>query len=54
MLEQLERLWLEEEGQDLTEYGLLLLLVALSAIAAMKKLASAISPLFSTASSSLT
>jgi pilus assembly protein Flp/PilA len=47
------RLWKEEEGQDLTEYGLLLALVALAAIAAMKGLASGISAVFSTASSSL-
>jgi pilus assembly protein Flp/PilA len=54
MLVPLKRLWQEEEGQDLTEYGLLLALVVLSAIAAMKGLASAISPLFSNASTSLT
>jgi pilus assembly protein Flp/PilA len=47
------RLWKEEEGQDLTEYGLLLVLVALAAIATMKTLASALSNVFSNAASSL-
>jgi pilus assembly protein Flp/PilA len=47
------RLWKEEEGQDLTEYGLLLALIALAAIAAMKGLASAVTAVFSNASTSL-
>jgi len=47
------RLWKEEEGQDLTEYGLLLVLIALAAVAAMGKLASAISTVFVNASSTL-
>ena len=47
------RLWKEEEGQDLTEYGLLLVLVALAAIATMRTLASALSNVFSNAASSL-
>jgi pilus assembly protein Flp/PilA len=48
------RVWKEEEGQDLTEYALLVVLVALGAILAMGKLASAISNTFSTAASNLT
>ena len=48
------RLWKEEEGQDLVEYGLLLFLVALAAIASMKGLASGISTVFSSAATSLT
>ena len=47
------RVWKEEEGQDLTEYALLVVLVALGAILAMGKLASAISNTFSTAASNL-
>jgi len=47
------RLWKEEEAQDLTEYGLLLVLVALAAIATMRTLASALSNVFSNAASSL-
>ena len=50
----LKRLWQEEEGQDLVEYGLLVALVGLGAIASMSKLASAISTTFSTASTNLT
>jgi len=49
----LDRLWKEEEGQDLTEYGLLLVMIALAAIAMMQSLGSAISAEFSSASSSL-
>ena len=49
----LKRLWQEEEAQDLTEYGLLLVLVALAAIATMRTLASALSNVFSNAASSL-
>jgi len=47
------RLWKEEEGQDLTEYALLLVFIALAAIAVMKSLGSAISQVFTNASSSL-
>lgn len=50
----LNRLWQEEEGQDLTEYGLLLVLVALAAITSMKTLANAISTVFGSASTQLT
>ena len=53
MLTSVKRLWHEEEGQDLTEYGLLLILVVLGAIAAMKTFASAVSTLFSNASTSI-
>ena len=45
----LERLWKEEEGQDLTEYALLLVLVALAAIGSLGTLASAINGVFSNA-----
>jgi pilus assembly protein Flp/PilA len=45
----LSRLWTEQEGQDLTEYALLLALVALGAIAAMGTLGSAINGAFSNA-----
>jgi pilus assembly protein Flp/PilA len=47
------RMWKEEEGQDLTEYALLLVLIALAAIASMKTLATQISGVFSSASASL-
>jgi len=49
----LKRLWKEEEGQDLVEYGLLIVLVALGAIAGMKTLATAINSTFSSAAANL-
>ncbi len=50
----LMRLWTEESGQDLTEYALLVVLLALAAIAAMNSLGSAINNVFSNAASNLT
>ena len=47
------RLWKEEEGQDLTEYALLLVLIALVAITTMKTLGSAVSNVFTNAAASL-
>jgi len=44
----------EEEGPDLTEYGLWLSLVALATITSMSKLANAIKTVFSTAAANLT
>ncbi len=46
-------LWQEEEGQDLTEYALLLVLVALAAIGSLGTLASAINNVFSNAAANL-
>jgi pilus assembly protein Flp/PilA len=48
------RLWKEEDGQDLTEYALLVVLVALGSVAAMGSLSQAISKAFSSASANLT
>jgi Flp pilus assembly pilin Flp len=48
------RLWKEEEGQDLTEYALLLVLIALAAVTVMGTLGKAINNVFSTGSSTLT
>ena len=50
----LKRLWQEEEGQDLVEYGLLVVLIALAATAAMNTLGQDINKVFSAASSNLT
>ena len=47
------RLWREEDGQDLTEYALLLVLIALAATAAMSSVGSAVSTVFANASGSL-
>jgi pilus assembly protein Flp/PilA len=49
-----KRLWNEEEGQDLTEYALLMVLIALVAIASMKTLGTTISNVFSNAAANLT
>jgi Flp pilus assembly pilin Flp len=46
----LKRLWHEEKGQDLVEYGLMLTLVCFGAVAAMGSFASSISNLFGSAS----
>jgi Flp pilus assembly pilin Flp len=50
----MKRLWREEEGQDLVEYGLLLVLISLFAVVAMKGLANGISDAFSNATLQLT
>jgi Flp pilus assembly pilin Flp len=49
----LQRLWREEEAQDLVEYALLLVLIALGAIVAMRSLAVAISNTFNNAATNL-
>ena len=48
------RLWKEEDGQDLVEYALLVVMISLGALASMKSLAYAISDAFSNASANLT
>jgi len=53
MKELMLRLYSEEAGQDLTEYALLLVLVALVAAATMKTLGATISNVFSNAASNL-
>jgi Flp pilus assembly pilin Flp len=54
MQKLLLRLWIEESGQDLTEYALLVVLLALAAIVAMQSLGTAINTVFSNAASNLT
>jgi Flp pilus assembly pilin Flp len=53
MVNLLKRLWQEENGQDLTEYALLLALIALGAITSMGILAKTINNVFSNASASI-
>ena len=53
MKELILRLYREEGGQDLTEYALLLILVALVAITTMKTLGNTISNVFANAASNL-
>jgi pilus assembly protein Flp/PilA len=48
------RLWKEEEGQDLTEYALLVVLIALVTVTALRGLATAIDSAFNTAATGLT
>ena len=53
MRELLTRLWEEEDGQDLTEYALLVVLIALAAVGAIKGLATAISTTFTSIAGAL-
>ena len=54
MSDLLKRLWKEENGQDLTEYALLLVLIALASISAMQNLGSAVNNVFSEAATNMT
>ena len=54
MKKLLIKLWKDEEGQDLTEYALLLVLLSLAAVGALSGLAVAINNTFTTASTKLT
>lgn len=49
----LVRLWRDEEGQDLTEYALLLVLLVLAAIGSLSTLAVAVNGVFVNAASNL-
>jgi len=49
----LRRVWKGEEGQDLAEYGLLLILLSLVAVAMIQGMGSVLHNFFSHASSSL-
>lgn len=49
----MKRLWQEEEGQDLVEYGLLVVLIALAAMAGMNTLATDINAVFTNAGNTL-
>ncbi len=53
MKETLMRLWREESGQDLTEYALLMVLIALAVTAAMPPLATAIKTAYNNAAANL-
>lgn len=49
----LMKLWKEEEGQDLTEYALLLVLLSLAAVGSLNVLATAINKVFNNAATNL-
>lgn len=50
MTKLLKRLWPEEDGENLSEYGLLLLLMSLLAVAGMRGLASSVDHAYGKAS----
>ena len=54
MKNTLMKLWKDDQGQDLVEYALLVVLISLGAVAAMTNLASGISDAFSNAVAQLT
>ncbi len=54
MKDFLSRLWREDEGQDLTEYALLIVLIALALVGSIRPFASAISSVFANAALNLT
>lgn len=53
MKDLVARLWAEENGQDLTEYALLLALLALGAIATVHTLATTLNNMFQNSASSV-
>lgn len=54
MKQLLITLWKEEEGQDLTEYALLMVLLALAAVASLSSLATALQGAISSVTAVLT
>jgi pilus assembly protein Flp/PilA len=54
MIDIMKRLIRDEEGQDLVEYALLLVFLALAAIAVLPTLGKAVNNVFSQSASSLT
>jgi Flp pilus assembly pilin Flp len=54
MLKTLKALWNDEEAQDLLEYSLLLVLIALIATASIAAVGHAVSNVFSNAAANLT
>lgn len=54
MREVVETLWREEDGQDLTEYALILVLISLVALAILQTIGSTVSNTYSIAASNLT
>ena len=53
MQADLKRLWSEQEGQDLTEYALLVVLIALALASSIKPFSNAITSVFSNAAANL-
>jgi len=53
MIEMISRVWCEEEGQDLVEYGLLVVLIAVALVVAVGLLTGGVSTAFSEGVSAL-
>jgi pilus assembly protein Flp/PilA len=53
MKDLVARLWTEENGQDLTEYALLLALLALGAVATVRTLATTVNNVFQNSASNI-
>ena len=53
MKDLVARLWTDESGQDLTEYALLLALLALGAIATVRTLATTVNNVFQNSASNI-
>ena len=53
MQDLLKRLWQDEQGQDLVEYALLLVLIALVAATSVQTLGNAVKSVFTNASTAL-
>jgi len=53
MINKLRKLWLEDEGQDLAEYGLLLILIAVAVVTGITAFKDQIAAAFSSATSVL-
>lgn len=54
MIDTLRKLWLEDDGQDLAEYGLLLILIAVAVVTGIGLFKNQIVSAFSQATSALT
>jgi len=54
MTKLMTRLWIDESGQDLVEYALLVALLALAAVATLGTLANTIKNVFNNAANNLT
>jgi Flp pilus assembly pilin Flp len=52
-MQTLKALWEDEEGQDLTEYALLLVLISLIAIASLNTVGQSVSNVFSNAAANM-
>ena len=53
MKQAIKQFWMDEQGQDLTEYSLLLGLMALSAVGLMRGQGTSISSVWTTASTTM-